>query len=255
MVKVSIVGCGHLGSALIEGLTRAGGHEIVAYDHTPEPFSTLPPSVETTTDPADAATAPIVILAVKPDDIVDAVSTLALDADQTLLSAAAGVPTKTIAAHTDATVMRFMPNLAAATNTMAAAVSGEVSDDAVETLLDDLGEFVEIDEQQMHTATALNGSGPAFVFYVIQALADAGVDAGLEPAAARTLAAQTVKGAAETVLHSEESLDDLIDAVCSPNGTTIEGMDVLWESAVDETLASALFAAEERSRELAGDHA
>jgi len=254
MVKVSIVGCGHLGSALIEGLTRADGHEIVAYDHTPEPFSTLPPSVETTTDPADAAAAPVVILAVKPGDVVDAVSTLALDADQTLLSAAAGVPTETIAAHTDATVVRFMPNLAAATNTMAAAVSGEVSAD-VGTILDDLGEFVEIDEQQMHTATALNGSGPAFVFYVIQALADAGTDAGLAPTAARTLAAQTVKGAAETVLRSEESLDELIDAVCSPNGTTIEGMDVLWESDVDETLASALLAAEERSRELAGDHA
>jgi pyrroline-5-carboxylate reductase len=146
-----------------------------------------------------------------------------------------------------------MPNLAAETGDMAAAVTWETVDDDVAALLADLGEFVEIDEQQMDAATALNGSGPAFVFYVIQALQRAGVEEGLDPADAETLAAQTVKGAAETVLRDERSVDDLIDAVCSPKGTTIEGMEVLWDSDLEAVMAEALTAAADRSAELAAE--
>jgi len=147
-------------------------------------------------------------------------------------------------------VVRVMPNLAAETRDMAAAATGAV-DDAVRTILADVGEFVEVEESRMDVATAVNGSGPAFVFYLIQAMRDAGVDAGLDEEQAETLAAQTFKGAAETVLRSERSIEDLIDAVCSPNGTTIEGMEVLWDSEADGAVADAVAAAEERSRELA----
>ena len=103
----------------------------------------------------------------------------------------------------------------------------------------------------MDVSTAVNGSGPAFVFYLIDAMKEAAVDGGLEPEQAETLAAQTFKGAAETVLRDDRSVDELIDAVCSPKGTTIEGMDVLWDSDADEAVIDAVAAAEERSRELA----
>ena len=121
----------------------------------------------------------------------------------------------------------------------------------VTALLEEVGEYAEIEETQMDIATALNGSGPAFVFYLIGAMADAGVDSGLDEEQAETLAAQTFKGAAETVLQSEQSIDELIDAVCSPGGTTIEGMEVLWDSDADEAVIDAVAAAEARSRELA----
>jgi pyrroline-5-carboxylate reductase len=102
-------------------------------------------------------------------------------------------------------------------------------------------------------ATALNGSGPAFVYYLIGAMRTAAVAEGLDPDAASTLAAQTFKGAADTVIQSDESIEDLIDAVCSEGGTTIEGMNVLWDSDVESVLEATLGAAAERSRELGGD--
>ena len=110
-----------------------------------------------------------------------------------------------------------------------------------------------IDEDRMHVATALNGSGQAFVFYLIQAMQERAVEEGLDPDDARVLAAQTFEGAAETVQRSDRALDDLIDAVCSPGGTTIEGMDVLFDSDVDAVVGDALTAARRRSEELAGD--
>ncbi len=254
MVTVSIVGCGHMGTAIINGLAESDAHEIIAYDHTPESLEEVAPYCETTTtDPQEAATAEVIMIAVKPEDMADVLGTFDLDSDQTLVSVAAGVPLAFVQQYTDATVVRVMPNLAAETQTMAAAVAWDQPDDAVTAILDDLGEFVEIDESLMHAATALNGSGPAFVFYLIKALRDAGVAEGLSAQQAEQLSAQTFKGAAETVLHADASLEELIDAVCSPNGTTIEGMEVLWESDVDTSIADALTAAADRSRALARD--
>jgi pyrroline-5-carboxylate reductase len=134
---------------------------------------------------------------------------------------------------------------------MAAAATTEGLTDEVRELLDAVGEFVEVDEALMDVSTAVNGSGPAFVFYLIDAMKRAGIDGGLDADQAETLAAQTFKGAAETVLRDERSVDELVDAVCSPNGTTIEGMEVLWDSDADRAVADAVAAAEERSRELA----
>lgn len=251
MVQVSVVGCGNMGSALVKGLSRTGKHTIIACDVDQQALDSVEEYCETTTtDLATAAESPVVFVVVKPDLTADIVDELGLSADQTLVSIAAGVSTADLEARTDARVVRVMPNLAAATGDMAAAVTGDFTADVAE-LLDDVGVFVEVDESLMHVSTAVNGSGPAFVFYLLKAMAQAGVDGGLSPEDAETLAAQTFKGAAETVLRSEESVDELIDAVCSPKGTTIEGMHVLRESTADETIADAVAAAERRSKELA----
>ncbi|MCU4924699.1 pyrroline-5-carboxylate reductase [Halobacteria archaeon AArc-dxtr1] len=253
MVETSVIGCGNMGSALIRGLDRAGGHEVTACDLDPGAREAVAPyCAQTTDDVAEAAEADVVVVAVKPDLVGVVLDDLELAPEQTLVSIAAGVSTAFVAARTDANVARVMPNLAAETGDMAAAVTGEVTDD-VRALLDDVGEFVEIEESQMDIATAVNGSGPAFVFYLLGAMADAGVAGGLDPDDAETLAAQTFKGAAETVLRSERSVDELIDAVCSPNGTTIEGMEVLWDSDADVAVSEAVGAAERRSGELAAE--
>ncbi|MDS0475482.1 pyrroline-5-carboxylate reductase [Natrinema sp. 1APR25-10V2] len=241
-----------MGSALIKGLHRAGNHTVTACDLDPDALESVADYCErTTSDVSEAADADVVVVAVKPDIVGAVLSDLELSPDQTLLSIAAGVSTDYVEARTDANVVRIMPNLAAETGDMAAAVTGDDVPDEVRELLADVGEFAEIDEAQMDIATAVNGSGPAFVFYLIQAMTEAGVEGGLEEADAETLAAQTFKGAAETVLRSDEDIEDLIDAVCSPNGTTIEGMEVLWDSDVQENVAAAVTAAEERSAELA----
>lgn len=253
MVTVSIIGCGNMGGALVRGLARGGDHEVIAYDVDPEALERVAPYGETTTDIEEAARAAVVIVAVKPDLVGTVLADLSLSPSQTLVTIAAGVPRSFVAERTAASVVRIMPNLAAETATMAAAVAWDEPDEDVREILEDLGEYVEIDESLMDVATALNGSGPAFVFYLIAALADAATERGLPSEAARVLAAQTFKGAAETVLRSDRSIDDLIDAVCSPKGTTIEGMEVLWDSDVEAVLGDTLGAATERSAELAGE--
>lgn len=252
MTHVSVIGCGNMGGALIKGLARAGSYDVTAIDLDTDALESVAEyATETTSDIGAARDADIVVIAVKPKAISAVLGDLDLSADQTVVTIAAGVPREFVAGHTDASVVRIMPNLAAETGDMAAAATQEGIDDDVRAMLDAVGEFVEIDEELMDISTAVNGSGPAFAFYLIDAMKSAGVESGLEPEQAETLAAQTFKGAAETVLRDDRSVDELIDAVCSPNGTTIEGMEVLWDSAADEAVIEAVGAAEERSEELA----
>lgn len=249
-MQVSVIGCGNMGSSLIQGLAEAGSYEITAYDVDPGQLHHVDEIADTSTDIAAASDADLIALVVKPDTVGPVMETLSLSSEQLLLTFAAGISTEYVSQRTDARVVRVMPNLAAENRNMAAAVTGPV-DDTVRTLLADLGEFVEVDEEFMDVATAVNGSGPAFVLYLLDAMKRAGVDSGLESEAAEILAAQTFKGAAETVLRDDRSVDELIDAVCSPNGTTIEGMEVLWDSDVRDEVIEAVVAAERRSIELA----
>lgn len=251
MVTVTVVGCGNLGRALLKGLAENGDHELIGYDVDPDALEAVTPyCARTTTDIESASRSTVVILAVKPSIIDDVLQSLDLSADQTLVTAAAGVPKAFVENRTDASVVRIMPNLAAETGTMATAVTWDEPDEQVTELLDDLGEYEVVDEDLMNAATALNGSGPAFVFYFLQAMKSAAVDAGFDPDEAETLSAQTFRGAAHIVLESDQTVDELIDAVCSPNGTTIEGMEVLWDSDVESVIGKALFAALDRSEEI-----
>jgi pyrroline-5-carboxylate reductase len=254
MVTVSVIGCGNMGSALITGLSRAGGHRIYAADLDTDALAAVEGYCEaTTTDPAEVDDSEVVFVAVKPDIVGAVLDGIDVPAGSTLVTIAAGVTTDYVAPRTDANVVRLMPNLNAETREMAGAVAGDHIPDVMFELLDDLGEYAEIEESLMDTATALNGSGPAFVFYLIGAMRDGAVAEGMDPEAAETLAAQTFKGAAETVLRSDRSIEALIDAVCSPNGTTIEGMESLWDSPVEDEVAAAVEAAARRSRELSAE--
>ena len=243
-----------MGGAFIKGLAESTEYTVTACDVDTDVLEAIEPYCEeTTTELSVAAEADVVVLALKPDLVGTILSDLELSADQTVLSIAAGVSTDLLESKTAATVVRIMPNLAAEYGMMAAAVTESTVTDEIRDILDVVGEFVEVDESQMDIATAVNGSGPAFVFYLMGAMANAGVEGGLSPEDARTLSAQTFKGAAETVRNSERSIEELIDAVCSPKGTTIEGMEVLWDSDVEPEIGEAVAAAAERSKELARD--
>jgi pyrroline-5-carboxylate reductase len=252
MTRVSVIGCGNMGGALLRGLARTGSYHLTAIDIDPDVLAGIEDAADETTDDVTAAKdADIVVLAVKPDVAEHVLADLELRADQQLVTLAAGLPRDFVAERTPATVVRIMPNLAAETGDMAAAATNVGLTDEVRAMLDDAGEFVEVDESLMDISTAVNGSGPAFAFYFIDAMKQAGIDGGLDPEQAETLAAQTFKGAAETVLRDDRTVDELIDAVCSPKGTTIEGMKVLRDSDADRAMIDAVVAAEERSRELA----
>ena len=251
MVDVSVIGCGHMGGALVRGLATTGHQDICVCDVDPAALRSVEDlGVITTTIPAEAAEADVIFVAVKPALVGVVLDELDLEPTQTVVSIAAGVSTSFVREHTAARVVRLMPNLAAEWGAMATAVTGDEIDDELITLLSAVGSVVELPESQMDTATAVNGSGPAFVFYLIQAMTEAGVEGGIDPDDARVLAAQTFKGAAEIVLQSDASIEELIDAVCSPKGTTIEGMAVLRESDIDTAIRDAVMAAERRATEL-----
>src|SRR5690606_33426347 len=154
-------------------------------------------------------------------------------------------------------VVRAMPNTPALIGEGAAALcAGRWADAghmaAAQALLDAVGVTVQVeDERLLDVVTGLSGSGPAFIFLAIEALADGAVAEGLDRATAQRLAAQTVLGAAKLVLESEEHPARLRDRVTSPGGTTAAGLEVLEERAVRSALAAAVRSAARRARELA----
>lgn len=241
-----------MGSALLQGLATVEQYELTAIDSDPQALERVSADVSKTAEHVSAATeAPIVFLAVKPGAIDSVLSDLELSEAQTLVTLAAGVSQEYVAERTDAAVVRVMPNIAARHGSMAAAVVKPSLTDEVAEILSQVGMLVEVDEALIDISTAVNGGGPAFAFYLINAVKQAGVDSGLGPTQSERLAAQTFKGAAETVLQDDRDIQELIDAVCSPNGTTIEGMEILWDSSTADTIRNAVKAAEQRSSELA----
>lgn len=258
-MKIGIIGCGNLGSSLLRGLLKAGvvkPDEITAadiYEKELEPLQEL--GIETTTDNKEAAGADVILVAVKPDLVGKVLDELKLPDDKLLISLAAGVTIKSLEEHTDARVIRVMPNICGLVAEMASCYSSgtkasKADEELVNKLLGSLGVTFEVEEELMDAVTGLSGSGPAYFYKFIEALKEVGVELGLPEEVALKLAAQTAKGAGEMALSSGKGIDELTDMVCSPKGTTIEGLKVLEKEKVAEALKKAMRAAVKRSKEL-----
>ena len=200
----------------------------------------------------------VLVLAVKPKDATKALAEISPREDTLIISVMAGI---TLAALERALpnnpCIRVMPNTPQSVGEgMAAYAMGssarEHHQEIVETIFAAVGKVVGVTENLMDAVTGLSGSGPAFAFLVIDALADGGVAAGLPRAKAITLAAQTMLGAAKMVLETHEHPDVLRDAVTSPGGTTVAGIRKLERCAVRSAFIEAVLAATKRSRELGG---
>jgi pyrroline-5-carboxylate reductase len=201
----------------------------------------------------------VLLLCTKPQDIVATLGACKFSPEKSklLISVAAGVTLATLEANTPETVriVRTMPNTPALVGKGAAAyclgsrcVAGDA--EVVESLLGAVGLSVSVPEKLMDAVTGLSGSGPAYVYLIIEALADGGVAQGLPRADAIRLAAQTVSGAAEMVIQTGQHPAVLKDMVTSPGGTTIAGLAVLEEKNVRSALISAVSAASARAAEL-----
>jgi len=174
-----------------------------------------------------------------------------------VVSIAAGVPVAAIESRLpDGTrVVRAMPNTPALVDEAATAIArgGHATDDDLahaKQIFDAVGKTVVLDESQLDAVTGLSGSGPAYVFLILEALADAGVKVGLSRRNALLLAAQTVLGSARLLLETNEHPGMLKDMVTSPGGTAITGLHTLENGGVRTTLINAVEAATRRSREL-----
>jgi pyrroline-5-carboxylate reductase len=216
-------------------------------------------AIEATADNKVPAAARIVVLAVKPqilsrvlDEVADAIAPDAL-----VISIAAGIPVSAIQGRlaSGTRVVRAMPNTPALVDAAATAIAGgehaRESDLAdAKRIFDAIGLTVILEESQLDAVTGLSGSGPAYVFLILEALSDAGVKVGLSRRTSQLLAAQTLLGSAKLLLETNEHPGRLKDMVTSPGGTAITGLHTLENGGVRTTLMNAVEAATRRSREL-----
>lgn len=258
-MEISVIGCGNLGGSFIKGLVNSGveAAQITASDPDESKLEEIKKiGVKTTSDNEKAArVSDAVFLAVKPGLVDEVLDGMNLSEEKLLVSLAAGVSTDYIDKYTRARIVRVMPNICGSVSEMASAFTlgpRATSEDRelVENTLSGLGETVEVEEKLMNAVTGLSGSGPAYVFLFIEGLKKAGEEAGLPEEVALKLAAQTVRGSAELALESDKSLQDFVDMVCSPKGTTIEGVKVLERENIQKTLEDTVKAAAERAEEL-----
>jgi pyrroline-5-carboxylate reductase len=262
---LGFLGAGVMAEALARGfLQRAGlrADQLIASDIAPARLALFREElgIEAVAENRDVVqAAETVFLATKPQVLTEVLVQVgpSFADDQLLVSIAAGVRTSTIRHQVAAGVpiVRVMPNICCTVSEGAFAycTNGPVSDgqvERIEQLLGSVGRVVRVDEKLMDAVTGLSGSGPAFVFLLIEALADGGVAAGLSRADAQVLAAQTVLGAGKMVLESGRQPGTLKDMVCSPGGTTIEGVRVLRERGFEAAAMEAVIHAAQRSREL-----
>jgi pyrroline-5-carboxylate reductase len=266
-LRVGFLGAGKMATALARGWLTA---RLVSADHVlaGDPVSevrhtfTNQTGIGTTSDNREVVTqSELLVVAVKPQNMPALLAELrpVIKEHHLIVSIAAGVTLRQLQEGVGATrrVVRVMPNtpcLVGASASAFAAGEHATSDDValVQQLMQAVGRVIQLPETMLDAVTGLSGSGPAFVYLVIEALSDGGVRAGLPRDVATTLAAQTVLGSARMVLETGSHPAVLKDAVTSPAGTTVAGMQVLENAAVRGALIDAVIAATERARELAG---
>ncbi len=263
--KLAFIGAGNMAEALVRGLLRAGMSkpaEIVCTARRSERLAQLKETygVSVTGDnAAGAAQADVVVLSVKPqamNRLLDQIAP-AIDPHKLVISIAAGVPIAALGRKLGAgtRVVRAMPNTPALVGAGATAIaSGEhaTAEDVAtaKALFDAVGMSVIVEESLLDAATGLSGSGPAYIFLVIEALADAGVKVGLARYTAQALAAQTVLGAAKLQIETGTHPGQLKDQVTSPGGTAIAGLHTLEAGGLRTTLINAVETATRRAKEL-----
>ena len=263
--QVGILGTGNMGEALIHGLLY--GHlcrpdQIFCSDVRPERLKVVREKygVKTTSHNTEVLKqSEIIILSVKPQIMKQVVDEIAkyLDLSKLIISIAAGVPLDAIeaCARKDLKLIRVMSNICVSVREGVSAIAGgkhALKEDLMmaKTIFDSVGKSLFIEEDLLDAVTGLSGSGPAYIFLIIDALADAGVKVGLSRDDALILAPQTVLGAAKMLIETGEHPGKLKDMVTSPGGTAIAGLHTLEEGGLRTTLINAVEVATQRSKAL-----
>ena len=263
-LKIGFLGAGKMANALAKGFAAAGLVEpsaVLAADPVEAARASFKEFGANTTafNPDVVSFARVIFLAVKPDQVADVLREAApnFTDEHLLISIAAGVPLSKLesALGTGARVVRVMPNTPALVGASASAYalggSARPDDGAlVQRLFSAVGLAFQLKEGLLDAVTGLSGSGPAYIFVIIEALSDGGVAAGLPRDVATRLAAQTLLGSAKLLLETGTHPGVLKDMVTSPGGTTIEGLHELEKGGLRAALISAVRAATEKSKRL-----
>ncbi|MBI5468410.1 MAG: pyrroline-5-carboxylate reductase [Deltaproteobacteria bacterium] len=270
---IGFLGAGNLAEALIKGLLASKivtAGQIIAGDRISERLVHMAETYEIKVynkNSEVAENSDILFITVKPNDVPGVVRAIAsaLRGDKLIITAAAGVTTKTVlenlkeGGHTGfIPVVRAMPNTPVIVSEGAIGICAglgatEADLKLARTVFEAVGRVLVVDDEGLLDAvTGLSGSGPAYVFLFMQALADAGARAGLDKKTSLALALQTTLGAAKLALESDKNLDELIKMVSSPGGTTVEGLKRLRDGGLKGTVEKAVLAATARAKELSG---
>lgn len=256
-----IIGCGKMATALVNGAIQANlinPNDVLGFDPNADAIQQFTQSTgaASTAEMSDLSSCDVLLLCTKPQHAADALSSLT-SFDGLLISIAAGLTLDWLEAHTPKTcrLIRCMPNTPALVQQGASAFSrgSKATDHDAETtqaLLNAVGLAFELPESLLNAVTGLSGSGPAYAFLIIEALADGGERCGLPRDTSLALATQTILGAATMVAQTGSQPADLRDAVTSPGGTTIEALASLEKNGLRDALIAAVQAAKNRADEL-----
>lgn len=265
-VRVAVLGAGKMGGILLQAFLKqnlfatAQIHATVGHPERALALSTQWGVDVSTDNLAAASQADLILIGVKPFQVPDLIAEIkpALTPGKTLVSFAASVKTRSIedAAGLEIAVIRAMPNTPSALGAGAAGLCrGRFVTDAqmelAQRIFETVGRTVVVDEKHMDAVTGLSASGPAYIYIILEALAEAGVKVGLPRDTATQLAAQTAFGAAKMVLETGYHPALLKDAVTTPAGCTIDGILELEEGGLRVTLIKAVMRATERAKQLA----
>ncbi|MCL2711781.1 MAG: pyrroline-5-carboxylate reductase [Methanomassiliicoccaceae archaeon] len=262
--KIGFIGAGNMAEAMIKGIMATklySANEIIASEvyESRRKYIGDTLKIEVCADNADVAkAAKLIVLSVKPQHVTDVLASLKgiLTKDHLVVSILAGVTTAFLESNEPACrFVRVMPNqpcLVLASASAFARGSKATADDCavVDRILKAVGISYEVKEELLDAVTGLSGSGPAYAYMMIEALSDGGVLMGLPRDVSTALAAQTLYGAAKTILETGEQPGKMKDIVCSPGGTTIEAVKVLEEFGLRSALINAVEASAMRSKEL-----
>lgn len=265
-IRYCFIGAGSMAEAMIAGLLKKGMAEagqimvINRQNRARLAYLNREYGVQIPENKGDAVVqSDIVILAAKPKDIPDALTQWGpmIRPDQLVISVAAGISTAFIERHLKegTAVIRSMPNTSCTIGLSATAIcrgrwATHEHMESAHRLFQAIGIVVEVPEEAMDTVTGLSGSGPAYIYYMVEAMQQAGVEAGLKADIARQLTLQTLLGAAHMLIETEEEPAELRRKVTSPGGTTLAGLETLRQYQFEKAVQSAIFRAKERSKEL-----
>ncbi|HVA89544.1 MAG TPA: pyrroline-5-carboxylate reductase [Chloroflexota bacterium] len=265
-VRVAVLGAGKMGGILLQAFLKQNLfapdqiHATVGHAERAVALSTQWGVDVSTNNLAAARQSDLILVGVKPFQVPDLIAEIrpALTKNKTIVSFAASVKTRAIeeAAGLDIAVIRAMPNTPSALGAGAAGLCrgrfvSAPQMELAERIFETVGRTVVVDEKHMDAVTGLSASGPAYIYIIIEALAEAGVKVGLPRDIATQLAAQTTFGAAKMVLETGYHPALLKDAVTTPAGCTIDGILELEEGGLRVTLIKAVMRATERAKELA----
>jgi pyrroline-5-carboxylate reductase len=261
--RLGFIGAGKLAGSVIRGLVRAkfrSPKEILASEPNEEVRAALrnETGISVTTENGEVAEkADTIFLGVKPGMVLPVLRDIAsLINNKVVISLAAGVRLQSMEAISNARFLRALTNTPSAICRAATAIARgprttNEDVDLAKDIFSAIGAVVEVEEKQIDVVTALAGSGPAFVYTMIEAMAQGGIKMGLPAEAALTLATQTAFGAAQLMSDSKKSPQELIKMVVTPGGTTAAGLAAMEELKTSEGLIAAIEAATKRGQEMA----